>query len=134
MPHLRTLYISCRKATGDLVCSSGSSPEHVHAGIGLRTPDAGLRLQGRDILDVRAGCSAFPVKASSEHKIALFFMPHNIYSRIVAGCLCLNKICHQVLRVTYLIGSLRLIERSGVPLQGGQVGWLSGEPFSIASL
>ena len=68
MLHLRSLYSLCRKATGDLVCWSGSSPEHVYAGKGLRSPDAGLRLQGRDILDVRAGCSAFPVKISSEHK------------------------------------------------------------------
>ena len=71
MPHLRRLYILCRKATGDLVCSLGSSLERVHAGKGLRALDAGLRLQGRDILDVRAGCSAFPVKALSKHKIRL---------------------------------------------------------------
>ena len=70
MLHPKSLYMVCRKATGDLVCSY-STPEHVYAGKGLRAPDAGLRLQGRDILDVRAGCSAFPVKTSSEHKASL---------------------------------------------------------------
>ena len=78
MPHLKSSHALCRKATGDLVCSLGGS-----------APDAGVRLQGRDILDVRAGCSAFPVKSSSEHDDSLSPSCHTVCST----CVCLNKSC-----------------------------------------